>query len=121
MAKYQYTDQMREISGFGGSYEEGCRAMVIAGITWWDNHPDADPHYRGISNVFGICLDNNADAKRLDEAIANAKVTVDGKKFTVDEYGYTGAMHQAAVSHIFYIKKNGWDKYVEEMSKKEKE
>ena len=60
----------------------------------------------GMKNVYGICMDNNEDAKSLDSAI------MDG----IDDC--TGAMHQAVVSHIFYIRKNGWDKYVEEMEKK---
>ena len=32
MSKYQYTDDMAEISGFGGGYESTCRAMVAAGL-----------------------------------------------------------------------------------------
>ena len=32
MGKYQYTDDMGEISGFGEGYEATCRAMVVAGL-----------------------------------------------------------------------------------------
>lgn len=47
MAKYEYTEGMGEISGFGGDYEQQCRAMVIAGVEWFDEHPDANPRFRG--------------------------------------------------------------------------
>ena len=30
----------------------------------------------------------------------------------------TGAMMQASMSHVMFILKNGWDKYVDEMTKK---
>ena len=29
---YEWEEGMDEISGFGGSYEEGCRKMVKAGV-----------------------------------------------------------------------------------------
>ena len=42
MSKYVYTDNMSEISGFGGGYEAACRAMVVAGLEHLDANPQAD-------------------------------------------------------------------------------
>ena len=33
---YEFTPMMGEISGFGGSYEAGCRAMLKAAVEWLD-------------------------------------------------------------------------------------
>lgn len=104
--KYKWQKGMGEISGFGGSYEKGCRAMLIAGLEYWDANPDLDPQYKGWEGVYGILSDNNEDAKKLDDVVMD-----------VVNRDCTGAMHQAVVSSILYIKKQGWDKYVEDMSK----
>jgi len=34
MSAMEWTSDMGEISGFGGSYEAGCRAMLDAGIAF---------------------------------------------------------------------------------------
>ena len=102
---YEFTEKMGEISGFGGGYESTCRQMLKNGLGFWDANPKLDPKYKGFKNVYGICIDDNEDAKKLDDAV------MDGIEDA------TGAMHQAVVSTIFFIHKNGWDKYVEEMSK----
>ena len=104
--KYEWTGKMGEISGMGGSYEQGCRAMVIAGLEYWDKHTELDPRFKGWEGVYGILNEDNADAKALTEAALHP---VEGD--------CTGAMHQASISTILYIKKHGWDKYVQEMSK----
>jgi hypothetical protein len=99
----QFTDDMREISGFGGGYEQQCRAMVLAGLDWLDAHPDADPKFHGYSGVYGIATEDNDDAKALTEAVVAA---------TPD---CTGAMHQAAVSHVLAARRMGWPAYVAKM------
>jgi len=104
MSKYVYTDKMDEISGFGGGYEDTCRAMVIAGLEWWDDNPDADPVFKGFKDVYGIIMDENDDAKALSKAV------LDGSGGDC-----TGAMHQATISHIMVIRKEGWDWYVNKM------
>jgi hypothetical protein len=106
--KYSYTNDMQEISGMGEGYEQTCRKMVIAGLEFWDTQPATFyPRYREFENVYGLCIDDNEDAKKLSEAVVKA---VEGD--------CSGAMHQATISHILFIKKNGWEKYKEEMSKK---
>lgn len=106
--KYLFTPGMSEISGFGGGYEQTCRNMVAAGMEWLDSHPDADPQFHGFKGVYGVIADDNPDAKALSDAV----VAGSGGDCT-------GAMHQAAVSHCMFIRKNGWTRYVEEMSKPE--
>ena len=107
MDKYEFTKEMGEISGFGGGYEQTCRYMLKAGLEWFDKNPKADPKFKGFKNIYGLIMEDNADAKALSKAVTDA----------TDDC--TGAMHQAVISSIFYIKKNGWDKYVKEMSRSE--
>lgn len=97
-----YTDDMGEISGFGGSYEKACRDMVLAGVKWFDGHPRANPRFHGFEGVYGIIAEDNEDAKALSKAM-------------VDAAGgdCTGAMHQATVSHVLWIRKHSWKEYVE--------
>lgn len=101
---YEYTDEMREISGLGGGYEATCRAMVVAGCEWCDDHPDADPQFKGYEGIYGIITEENDDAKALSDAIV-----------AVTDGDCTGAMRQASVTHVMAVRRLGWDKYVEEM------
>ena len=107
IARYKFKEGMGEISGFGGSYEKACRAMLDAGLRWFDDNPDANPQYKGFEGVYGILSEDNEDAKALSSAVTSV----------VDNC--TGAMHQAVASSVLFIRKNGWDKYVGAMSDKE--
>lgn len=118
MPDYTFTDDMAEISGFGGTYEACCRAMVVAGLKFWDAQPQAfNPEFRGYQNVYGVISEENADAKALTKAVLDAPMLIDGKSATVGEYGATGAMHQATITAILWIRRNGWEKYCSEMRK----
>ncbi len=103
-SKYQFTPDMGEISGFGGGYEQTCRNMLAAGLEWLDAHPTADPRYQGFKGIYGIIMENNADAKVLSQTVVDA---ADGD--------CTGAMHQAVISHCLAIRKIGWDAYCAKM------
>lgn len=119
MEAYTFTPEMGEISGFGGSYEAGCRAMVRAGLLFWDAQPASyDPHFRGFKGVYGLLDDDNADAKALSQAIIDAPFTdpETGTHTTVGKYGATGAMHHAAIAHILFVRRAGWGAYVRKMS-----
>ena len=111
---FEWTDDMGEISGFGGVYERACRTMVSSGCKWLKEHPNADPQFKGYKNVFGLLSDTNEDAKALSKVIADS-VGCD----------LTGAMHHAAINHIFACRKyqDGWPAYQAEMRrlKQEKE
>lgn len=110
MSERIWTDDMGEISGFGGGYEACCRAMVFAGMDWCDAHPDADPKFHGWKNIYGIIEEDNEDAKALTAAVL-APGEAGG--------GATGAMHQAAISHVLYYRAHGWDKYASELRARE--
>ncbi len=99
--KREYTNDMDEISGFGGGYEDTCRTMVLAGCEWFDKHPQAEPKFHSYKDVTGLIIEDNGDAKALLKTISDAMEDC------------TGAMVHAAISHIMYIKNNGWEKYVE--------
>lgn len=103
--RYEFTDAMGEISGLGGQYEQCCRDMLKAGLLWLDEHPDADPQFRGYKSISGLISEDNADAKALTKAV------IDASKGEA-----TGAMHEAVVSTCLFVRKNGWDEYVRRMS-----
>ncbi len=105
---YEFTAEMHEISGFGGGYEQVCRKMLAAGLKWLDEHPDSDPQFRGCRNLYGVIFKDNDDAKTLSKVVVDA---ADGD--------CTGAMHQAVISHCLWIRQNGWDAYVKQMSRSE--
>jgi hypothetical protein len=105
MSKYSYSENAGEISGFGGGYEKSCRKMVVAGMEWIDEHPGCTLDYKEYKNIYGITADETPDLldmqKHMNAAIGN---------------GASGAMMQACTGHIMYAHKNGWDKYMEEMT-----
>lgn len=116
-----WSDDMGEISGFGGSYEAGCRAMVLAGIKWIDEHPDADPHFRGYEGVYGILTEDNDDAKALTKAVMDAEfVFENGRKIRCGDEA-TGAMHHATMGHVLAYKRLGWDEYCKQLREREKD
>lgn len=108
----EWSADMGEISGFGGGYEDCCRAMLAAGLKWLAEHPGADPRFSGFKNVYGLCMEDNEDAKALSKAVCQP-----GE----EGGGATGAMHQAVVSHLMYIKAKGWEAYVEQLRARERE
>ena len=105
-----YTDDMGEISGFGGGYEKACQAMVLAGLAWFDAHPGADPKFHGYSNIYGIIEEDNDDAKALSDAVVAASGG-----------DCTGAMHQATISHVLVARRLGWEGYCAKMREREAE
>ncbi len=105
--EYKHTEDMGEISGFGGSYEADCQQMLHNGVTFLSNKEGVDFKIFTIKNVYGICDIRGDDAKDIEAAV------MDG----IDDA--TGAMHQAVMSRLHYINKHGWEKYCEELRKNE--
>ena len=98
--KFRHTDDMGEISGFGGDYEACCQDMLEAGVRWLNEHPKPDLHAYGYEGVYGVMVADSDDAKAMEKdvlAAANGEAT--------------GAMHHAVMSRLFWIAKNGWDAY----------
>lgn len=102
---YEFDEWMSEISGMGGDYEQKCRTMLKAGLEWFDENPDADPKFTECEGIYGIIDINNSDAEALSKAVI-ASVG-----------GCSGAMHHAVLSSVMWIRKNGWDAYVESMKR----
>lgn len=110
---FEWTDDMAEISGFGGGYELCCRRMISMGCAWWSEHPDANPRFRGFEGIYGLIDETNADAEALTKAVIDAS---DGEA--------TGAMHQAAITHIMAWRHRfagSWRAYQAEMRKPRKD
>ena len=118
----RFTHEMGEISGFGGGYEECCRHTLLEGLKFWDDQGEGfNPRYQvpraktqGGEEIefYGVLMDQNEDARLLDQALNDAAES---------HGGLTGAMHQAIVNHLFFIRQNGWDRYVEEMSRDDRD
>lgn len=108
MEKYQWRDGMQEISGFGGGYEACCREMLARGMAWLDAHPEADPKFRGFKNVYGLCIEDNADAEAFSKAMMEGPLA--------KEFGATGAMHQAVTGKCLFIRAKGWEEFCKQMS-----
>jgi len=103
MSKYEFTDDMAEISGIGGSYEDACRQMVVAGLEWWDANPKANPVSETLEGVYGLINPGNEDAKALEKVMLGAVPDC------------TGAMHHATTMAVLFIHANGWDEYARQM------
>jgi D-serine dehydratase len=108
---YDFIPEMGEISGFGGTYETGCRVMVKAGLEWFDKNPGANPQFHSYKNIYGIIDEDNKAAEELVKAMTDA---VD--KAFPGSGGVTGAMVQATVSTVLWIKTHSWQEYVQKMS-----
>lgn len=109
MTKREWTDDMGEISGFGGGYEDACRAMLLAGLDWLDENPEVNPQHHGFKGVYGLTVSDNIDGENLEKAMAAASAE-----------GCTGAMMQACLSHVYWVQAHSWDEYCAELRKAEK-
>ena len=93
-----WTEDMGEISGFGGGYEEACRRMVCAGVDWLiANGQDF------VASGGGFTFGDDVVRRTFDDAVAAV------------ETGCSGAMHGSASSHACAIFWKGWDHYAETM------
>lgn len=89
---FRHTEDMGEISGFGGGCEQACQDMLEAGCKWIEANKSAklEGHsYSGVeAAIFARCRDRS------------------------------GVFHNVVMSRLFYIAANGWDKYCEEVRSK---
>lgn len=105
---YEWTAEMGEVSGLGGEYEEACRDMVVAGVEWLDEHPDADLQASVIDGVIGVVEPDTAETEALMDHMSE-ELTNDGRDAP------TGAMMHTCVGHVMYVAGQGWDAYAERM------
>ena len=87
----EWTDDMREISGFGGAYEEACREMVRAAVGAMLAIGEPRPVRR-----------DDPDFVKIEAAMMGAVPDCDG------------AMFCASFIHAAYIWHNGWSAYCAE-------
>lgn len=110
-ANMVWTEEMGEISGFGGDYEEACRNMVRGGVRHvQENNVDLETLLGQIKespHIFGVVLFEGGEAKAFETAVVEA---------SGDPSGVTGAMVHASCKHCLGILQNGWDEYVKIMS-----
>jgi hypothetical protein len=98
-----------EISGMGGSYEEGCQLMLYLGLQWIKDKPlDIWKGTYSYKNIYGVLFTGNG-LKELED--------IWDKDPFLDEYGYTGAMHQAVMGHLAYIHKHSFKQWLDEKEK----
>ena len=79
--------------------------MLDSALQWFDQNPDAAPKFQGVKDVYGILAEDNDDAKSMSEAALKPALG-----------DATGAMRQAVITKALWIRKNGWDRYIEVMS-----
>lgn len=108
MTTYRHTEDMGEISGFGGEYEECCQDMLEAGMKWIEEHTPDNIVVKENPNIFGICFPEGEASEALSKAVIDA---ANGEA--------TGAMHHTIMSRLAWISKNGWDAYCTELRKDE--
>lgn len=115
---YRFTDEMGEISGFGGSYEECCRQMLISALEWVDEHNvDMPPQWTEYERVFGLTNPENQTAETLKDVMVEAAKDVGEKQgWDRDKSGPTGAQMHAVVRSFVFVQEHGWNSYVEHMS-----
>jgi hypothetical protein len=106
MEKYQYTDKCRKMFCYGQVYEDACRRMVIAGMEWLDEHPDADIKIDTYNRIFDMTVPMADDIKKLEDVMSASA-----------ECGNAGNVIQDTVNHVLYARKIGWDAYIREWEK----
>ncbi len=100
--RFQHTADMGEISGFGGSYEAGCQAMLDAGVRWLKEHADKAAKVQVLVNphIYGIIKEGTPETEELSKIIVKAS-----------DNDCTGAMHHAVMARLSYIASHSWEKY----------
>lgn len=114
--RLEFTEDMNEVSGFGGFYERCCRAGVCAGAAWALEHRHARPVFEVIPDILGLIVPGNDEARSLQRAVDTALVTRDdGTKVPLGEE-LTALQFHAIVEHVLFIAAQGWKAYVTYMT-----
>jgi hypothetical protein len=99
---YLWTEDMQELSGFGGGYEDACRMMLQAGLAWFDAHPKAIVDFREAQGVYGWLKFTSDQGKEFEKAIVNACPD-----------GPTGAMVHCVTRAVHFIRAKSWAEWCE--------
>ena len=96
----KWTDDMGEVSGMGGTYEQACRWGVMRGADFMlDNFEQFDPDV----------------ALTADGTWASAAYDLLSTEISESISGLSGAMHGAIMGHCRFICREGWDTYCKAM------
>lgn len=107
----EYTDEMRELSGFGGGYEAACRKMALAGARYLIEHVSDELLTRWkLDDLHAESKNEPSRRKQRSTYVAFEKVVGDA------EDGCTGAQHAAACYHAWSIRVLGWAAYKAKMT-----
>jgi len=95
------------ISGFGGSYEEGCQQILWLGLEWIKDKPlEIWKGTYSLENVTGLLVSGDG-LKEFDKILYADPFLKAG--------GITGAMHQCSLSFVHYIHLNGYEAFVKKV------
>lgn len=95
-----------DISGMGGSYEEGCQRILWLGLEWIKDKPlECWKGTFSYKNIAGIMVVGDG-IKELDEILK--------KDAMLDLGGMTGAMRQFSLRHLHKIHDAGYHWWLEE-------
>jgi len=98
--------KVKSLNISGMLYESACQRMLWMGLEWIHDKPlDVWKGTWSYKNVYGV-LNTGEGLKELEEIWFSDDYLSQG--------GITGAMHQVVMSHLSYIHKNGYQKYLEE-------
>jgi len=112
---YEFTDDMNEVSGYGGDYERACRAAIAVGATWVSLHPAAEPEVDGNNGISGYVRGANEDGAKMLDCIDDQPFRMDdGREVKLGDV-LTPAMYYVALYHIGFITEFGWNAYAEKM------
>lgn len=102
-----------DISGMGGGYEATCQLILSIGLEWIKDKPleiwkgtgptRARDRKTGTEIRFYGLMQTGKPIRKL-ERIWSREIK-----------DYTGAMHQAVLSHLHYIHRHGYEKWLEEV------
>ena len=110
--KYRYPENIDAISGFGADspYEHACQKMVIAGMEWHDQHPDAHVRFKTSEQIIGVPFEMSADCESITNHMNDA---IGGEA--------SGMMVCTTLKHVLAARRIGWDKYLQEIDNDWKE
>jgi len=90
-----------DMSGMGGSYEQGCQRMLWLGLQKLDAWPTSVwEGIHGFKGVYGLLHTEGDELKDLE--------TEWSQDPEISKGGMTGAMHQCVIQHLHQIHINGY-------------
>ena len=119
-----------DMSGMGGTYEQGIQKAIWLGVNWiqgkptwiWDNSGEARATGHAVNRLVGQeiveedSMVNLVGVYHTGEGLRDLEELWFRDPF-LEEGGMSGAMHQWAMSHLRYLHKNGYKAWLKHMKK----